>query len=126
MNDKMTCEERKAAYLKEAEQLFDNMEAWYEQNPEATLEEIEARLRPQRRRLMGESLKILVNGREDGKQEEILCPRCGTKMRYKGTIAKTVIGVEGDTTLNQAYYSCPKQCEGTAFFSSGQEVEAAR
>lgn len=119
MSDKMTCEERKAAYLKEAEQLFDNMEAWYERNPEATLEEIETHLRPQRRRLMGESLRILVNGRGNGKQEEIPCPNCGTKMRYKGTVAKTVIGVEGDTTLNRAYYSCPNQCEGTAFFPSG-------
>jgi GAF domain-containing protein len=41
MTEKMTRQERKAAYLKEAEQLFEKMETWYDQNPEATFEEIE-------------------------------------------------------------------------------------
>lgn len=125
MSEKMTYEERKTAYMKEAEQLFDHMERWYDQNPEATLEEIEAHLRPHRRRLMGESIKLLVNGRDDGRQPQLQCPSCGRTMRYKGGVDKTVIGIEGDATLNRAYYTCPQQCEGTAFFPSGQEVETA-
>jgi hypothetical protein len=123
MSEKMTRQERKAAYLQEAEQLFDEMERWYDQNPEATFEEIEAQLRPHRRQLMGESIKILVNGRDDGKQGQLLCPSCGSAMRYKGGVGKTVIGVEGDTTLDRAYYSCPNKCEGAAFFPSGQEAQ---
>lgn len=123
MSKKMTREERKVAYLKEAEHLFDNMETWYDQTPDATFEEIETELRLHRRQLMGKSIKIWVNERDDGKQPEILCPGCGTAMQYKGRGAKTVIGIEGDTTLDRAYYSCPNRCEGTAFFPSGQEVE---
>lgn len=125
MNKKMTREERKATFLKEAEHLFDHMEAWHDQNPDATFEEIEGQLRPRRRILMGESIKLWVNGREAVKPEPIHCPCCGTKMRYKGRVAKTVMGIEGDTTLDRAYYSCPNKCEGTAFFPSGQEVETA-
>ena len=125
MTEKMNRQERKAAYLKEAEQLFDEMEAWYDQNPEATFEELETQLRPHRRQLMGKSIKILVNGRDDGKQGQLLCPHCGQTMRYKGGVSKTIIGVEGDTTLDRAYYSCPNKCEGTAFFPSGQEAQTA-
>jgi hypothetical protein len=123
MTEKMTREQRKSAYLKQAEQLFDEMETWYDENPEATFAEIEAELRPHRRQLMGESIKILVNGRDDGKQGQLTCPSCGSAMRYKGGVDKTIIGVEGDTTLDRAYYSCPNKCEGTAFFPSGQEAE---
>ncbi len=122
MSKKMTRQERKAAFLKEAEHLFDNMETWYEQNPTATFEEIEGQLRPQRRVLMGEGIKRWVNGGEEGEAAPVLCPECGAKMRYKGMVAKTIIGLEGDTTLDRGYYTCPNQCEGTAFFPSGQEV----
>ncbi|MCL4869335.1 MAG: hypothetical protein KJ063_10210 [Anaerolineae bacterium] len=119
MRKKLTREERKIAYLKEAEQLYDNMETWYDQNPDATFEEIETELRLHRRQLMGKSLNILINDREDDQQPQISCPDCGTAMRFKGRGTKTVIGIEGDTTLDRTYYSCPNKCEGTAFFPSG-------
>ena len=125
MSKKMTRAERKAAFLEEAEQLFDNMEAWYDQNPDASFEEIEGQLRPQRRTLMGKSIKLWVNGRDEGKPAPVLCPACGTTMRYKGGVSKTVIGLEGDTTLDRAYYACPNQCKGTAFFPFGQEIETS-
>jgi hypothetical protein len=123
MRKKMTPAERKMAYLKEAEHLFDNMETWYDQNPDATFEEIEPELRQHRRQLMGKSIKLLINGRDDDKQAQIPCPSCGTAMRYKGRGAKTIIGIEGDTSLDRAYYICPNKCERTAFFPSGQEIE---
>lgn len=43
----MTREERNVAFRKETEHLFDNEEAWYEQNSETTFEEIEGQQRPQ-------------------------------------------------------------------------------
>ena len=125
MSKKMTREDRKTTFLKEAAQLFDKMETWYEHNPEATFEELEAQLRPQRRALMGEGIKLWVNGGNESQTTEMHCPHCGRKMRYKGRVSKTIIGLEGDTTLDRAYYVCPNQCEGTAFFPTGQEAETA-
>jgi hypothetical protein len=117
--NKMTREDRKNAYLKEAEQLFETMEDWYDKNPEATLEDIEGKLRHHRRQFMGESLRILINGRGES-QHQSECPICGATMRYKGEVKKTIYGLEGDTPLTRAYYHCPNKCKGTAFFPSGQ------
>lgn len=117
--------ERKAAYLKQAEQFFEEMEGWYDDHPEATFEEIEQETRQQRRKLMGESLEILVNGRDVGKEEKApVCGGCGEPLVYKGEVKKTIYGVEGETKLERSYYHCPNRCEGSAFFPSGQEAEA--
>lgn len=123
MNDIMSRAERKAAYMSYAEELFEDMENWYDKHPTATFEAIEEQARKSRRQLMGRSLTIFVNGRDEGKQLELpQCHECGAKMKYKGTFEKTIYGVEGETRLKRAYYSCPNQCQGTAFFPSGSEA----
>ena len=126
MSRKMSRAERKVAFLEKAEKMFEEMEEWYDVNEEATFEEIEEEARKKRREMMGSSLRIWVNGRTNGKTEGIRCEKCGEKMRYKGEVAKTVYGVEGDTTLDRAYYNCPNKCKGSAFFPSGQATEAAK
>ena len=70
----MSREERKAAFMKQAEQMFAELEGWYDQNPEASFEEIEKQARQARRKMMGQALGIVVNGRDVGKTEE--APRC--------------------------------------------------
>ena len=116
----MSRAERKEAYMKQAEKLFEEMEGWYDDHPEAGFEEIEERARYSRRELMGESLRIFINGRDEGKLEgKPICKGCGQEMRYKGEGSKTIYGVEGETRLERAYYVCPQGCEGAAFFPSG-------
>jgi hypothetical protein len=120
MKRRMSREERKAAYMKAAEQLFEEMEDWYDEHPEASFEAIEQRARESRRQMMGESLKIFVNGRDAGQlDQKPYCEECGQMMSYKGEVPKTVYGVEGETRLERAYYCCPNSCKGTAFFPSG-------
>lgn len=115
--------ERKIAYLEKADLFFEEMEDWYDDHPEATFEEIEQETRKQRRKLMGGSLEILVNGRDTGKEKERpVCEECGKPLVYKGEMKKKVYGVEGDTILERSYYHCQNTCKGSGFFPSGQKA----
>lgn len=127
MTTEMTREERKAAVVAAAVQMFDEIDDWYEENPEATFEEIEARARHSRRELMGRAFEVWINGRGTGKQrEKPACPECGQGMENKGQVSKTVCGVEGDTQLARTYYRCPNKCEEGAFFPSGQAAKVEK
>lgn len=116
MTRPMTRTERKAAFMKQAVEMFDELENWYDQNPEASFEEIEGRARQARRKLMGESLGVMINGRDVGKTEETpRCDGCGQKMVFKDYRRKKVYGLEGETELERAYYVC-EVCEKQTFF----------
>lgn len=119
MARRMSRAERKAAFLRKAEAMFEEMEGWYDKHPEATFGEIEAEARQQRRELMGEALEVLVNGRDVGKGDEApACQQCGEKMRFKGYRRRQVVGLEGESVLERAYYVCPR-CKGETIFPPG-------
>jgi DNA-directed RNA polymerase subunit RPC12/RpoP len=101
-----------------AEEKYEELESWYDEHPEASFEELETQAREKRRELMGEGLRILVNGRDSGYQlAGQVCAQCGAQMEYKGEgFRRTVHGLEGDTALERAYYVCP-ECEGGDDFS---------
>ena len=100
-------------------ELFERMENWYDGHPAASFGEIEAEAREGRRELMGKSLGIWVNGRDNGHAVEgVECKKCGEKMRFEGYRKWGVTGLEGDTELERAYYVCP-QCEGETIFPPG-------
>ena len=109
-------DQRRATFMQAAGQLFDILEDWYDQHPEATFGELEAEARHQRRRLMGSTLALLVNGRDRGLQVAApTCPHCAQPMEFQGYRARTVVGLEGDTRLERAYYTCPR-CPRTTRF----------
>ncbi len=109
-------EQRRATFVQAAGQLFDVLEDWYDQHPAATFGELEAEARRQRRRLMGPALALLVNGRDRGLQvEPPSCPQCAQSMEFQGYRSRTVVGLEGDTRLERAYYTCPR-CPRTTHF----------
>ncbi len=104
--------------------MFDELEDWYDENEEATFGEIEQVARQKRRKLMGEGLEHLINGRDTGQEPEgITCPGCGEVMEFKGYPEWTVKGLEGETQLERAYYVC--SC-GETIFPPRSEAEAER
>ncbi len=120
MPGRMSRAQRKAAFMELAEEKYEELESWYDEHPEASFEELETQAREKRRELMGEGLRILVNGRDSGYQlAGQVCAQCGAQMEYKGEgFRRTVHGLEGDTALERAYYVCP-ECEGETIFPPG-------
>jgi len=114
--------QRKAAFLQAAEEMYEHLEAWYDAHPAATFEELEQELRQQRRELMGGTLATLIVGRDSGYQASAPpCSKCGQPLAFEGYRPWTVKGLEGDSVLDRAYYTCPA-CAGEAFSPSGSET----
>ena len=125
MTRPMSRSERKAAFMKQAEQMFEELESWYDQNPAASFEEIEERARRARRKMMGKSLGVMINGRDVGKTEEApKCKKCNQAMKFNDYRPKTVYGLEGETELERAYYVC-EVCEKQTIFPPGYKTEIA-
>lgn len=121
----MSRAQREAAFLEAAGRMYGNLEDWYDRHPDASFGEIEAEARQERRKLMGEGLATLVNGRDTGYQwERPICSECGQPMDFERYRPRAVFGLEGDTHLSRAYYVCP-QCKGQTLFPPGPQTEAA-
>lgn len=117
--------QRKAEFLKAAEALYERMEDWYDAHPDASFEEIEAELRQQRRRLMGGALATLIVGRDTGFDVQApKCPKCQRPLEFEGYRPWTVKGLEGDSKLERAYYTC-SVCAEQGFSPSGPEAALA-
>jgi hypothetical protein len=102
-------------FLEQAGQLWDEFNAWYQAHPEATFKEMELELRPLRRKLMGQTLELVLSqGGLGANPEAPTCDKCGRRMTFKGYPGKTVHGLEGDSRVHRAYYYCPA-CEAGLF-----------
>ena len=122
MYRQMSRAQREAAFLEKAKQMYDDLEDWYDEHPEASFGEIEAETRRLRQELMGEGLVILINGRDTGYQLQApSCSACGEAMEFKGHRPWGISSLEGETRLMRAYYVCPK-CEGETIFPPGSET----
>ena len=55
--------QRKAAFLKAANRMYEDLEDWYDQHPEASFGTIEAEARRLRWQLMGTTLAVVIKGR---------------------------------------------------------------
>ena len=121
----MSRTQRRAVFLEHAVRMFDALEEWYDEHPDASFGQIEAEARRQRRELMGQALAILINGRDRGFQLQAPpCQKCGQPMEFQGYRPWTIYGLEGDTKLERAYYVCPA-CAGETLFPPGPETAAA-
>jgi len=125
MTHAMSRAQRRAAFLERVIQMFEALEDWYDEHPDASFGEIEAEARRQRRELMGQALALLINGRDCGFQLEApRCQKCSQPMEFEGYRGWTIYGLEGDTRLERAYYVCP-DCAGETLFPPGSETVAA-
>lgn len=110
---------REAMFLEMAKKMHGELEDWYDQHPDASFGELEGEVRKQRRKLMGQELGILVNGRATGFELEApKCKKCDQAMEFEGYRPWGVNGLEGESKLERAYYVCP-ECEGETFFPPG-------
>jgi hypothetical protein len=126
MTRRLSRPRRRAAFLEAAGQLYDQLETWYDEHPQASFGEIEAEIRKRRRELMGTGIEVLVNGRDTGFLIEApRCAQCGCELEFEGYRNWTVHGLEGDVVLERAYYVCP-DCQGETLFPPGSETEVAR
>jgi len=118
--------QRRERFLRLAGAMFEELESWYDAHPEASFGEIEAQARQKRRELMGQALAVLINGRDNGMGVEApRCSQCGSAMQFHEYRSKTIHGLEGETSLERAYYVCPQGC-GETFFPPGPDTEVAQ
>lgn len=108
-------DKEREAYLVAVAEMYDELREWREKHPEASLDEIAGQITPRRRELMGQLMKQLAWHHGDGEVVEgVSCPDCGEAMSYKGRPKRGVTHLEGDTTIEGAYYYCGR-CERGLF-----------
>ncbi|MBM3190931.1 MAG: hypothetical protein FJZ90_19715 [Chloroflexi bacterium] len=123
---RMSRAQRREAFLHQAMGVFEELDRWYEEHPEATFAELEQQARKQRREFMGKVLEIVINGHRTGAEEAApRCPQCGAEMKLRDYRPKTVRGLEGDSVLERAYYVCPQKCGETLFPPGSPAASAA-
>ena|SRR5437867_1043741 len=117
--------QRREQFMKRAGEMYEALEDWYDAHPAATFGEIEQQARDQRRRLMGETLEILINQRAHPVElKPPVCPTCGSVMQLHALRGKTVHGLEGRTRVERSYYVCPEGCGQTAFPPGSESTPA--
>jgi hypothetical protein len=99
------------------EDLRNKLLAWRKAHPDATMDEIVARVTPRRRELMGQLIEELATLESEEAEAEVPCPICGQMAEFRACQTRQVIHFEGDSTLGRRYYYCPR-CE-RGFFPPG-------
>ena len=101
----------KATFLKEAEQIFDELMAWDDAIVEPNMRQIEMKVLGLRKQL-GEELARGIVSRQEKRQpaEKQICEECGEQMENKGLKRKGVESMVGAIELEREYYYCEK-CE---------------
>lgn len=122
---RQTPDEARDEFLEKAEKLWEGFHSWYRDHPEATYDEMEAKLGDERRAFFGGLLEqSLRQGDLGAKPEAPRCQQCGQPMEFKGYPRKTVHGLETDARIPRAYYVCPT-CE-VGFFPPGPTSPAEK
>lgn len=104
---RLTPTEARGKYMERAEELWDDFNAWYQANPEATFDEIETELGQRRRELVGEVIELSLRQGDLGAEPEAArCERCGKPMAFQGYREKAVHGLQADVHIRRAYYYC--------------------
>lgn len=113
MPKQIRSKEAAAQFQQEAQELWEEMDRWMEEHPEATLKEIEQYLRPLRRRFTAQLVALQLLKRGAGATvDPPVCPHCSQPMEYKGIVEKPATSLELEGPLPSAYYYCPRCAEG--------------
>jgi hypothetical protein len=109
---------KKAALMREAERLIEELLVWEAENEAPSLGEIEEEILVIRAELGREMLKSVVQGQ--GSVRPVpgpKCTACGQEMRYKGLKGKQVESLAGGMKVERGAYYCEGCCVG--FFPPG-------
>ena len=108
-----SAEQEKTEFVRAAEAMYEELQAWREKHLDASFDEIADQVTPRRRVLMGKLLKQLAV-KADERIEAPLCQACGKVMSYRGIPERQVGHREGDVEMERAYYYCD-HCESGLF-----------
>ena len=120
---KKSGEQLKEVFLAEAEELFERLMAWDEENQEPDLTQIEEIVLELRKRF-GEQIAQKVILRQEQRQpaEKVRCPQCDEEMEAKGMKGNQVETRIGNLKMERGYYYCPQCKQG--IFPPGSAAEA--
>ena len=106
-------EQLKAEFMAEAEELFDELMEWEEQNEKPNLTQIEEIVLALRKRF-GERIaqKVIMGQEERQPAERVPCPACGREMENKGMKNNQVETQMGNLKIERGYYYCPDCKQG--------------
>lgn len=115
-------EKAREAFLNKAGEFYDELYEWRKGHEGASFDEIVSEVRPKRRELMGEMLKMLAEQAGKGAVAEgRRCEECGQEMRHKGELKRAVLSSEGESALERIHYYCP-HCQ-SGVFPPGRSAE---
>ena len=101
---RLTPTEARDEFVERAGDLWDDFNAWYKANPEATFDEIEAELGQRRREVVGEFVELSLRQGDLGAEPEApKCKRCGRPMVFQGYLEKTVHGLSRSQKVPLAF-----------------------
>jgi len=110
---KKSREKLKAEFIAEAEELFDELMEWEENNEKPNLTQIEEIILEVRKRF-GERMaqKIIMRQEERQPAERVHCLQCGGEMASKGLKDNQVETRIGNIKIERGYYYCPNCKQG--------------
>ena len=119
---KKSREQLKAAFMVEAEELFDELMDWNDQTQAPDLTQIEEKVLELRKRF-GEQMAQQVILRQEARQPaaRVLCPGCGGEMVPKGEKDNQIETRFGDLKIARGHYYCPSCKQG--LFPPGSTTE---
>jgi len=99
--------EQKVQWQELSEQVFEEVLAWREKHPHATIREIEKELDERIFELRAKMLADTAEGSGEVVKEEVKCPDCGARMVRKGKKKRTLLQREGqELELEREYLVC--------------------
>ena len=101
-----------------SEALTEKMDQWRQNNPTATLTEIEEAVEAELAQIRKQMVERLASAEVGSSQEEQTCPECGQKMVKNGRKRRRLKAKEGETIeLERQQWRC-LEC-GTTLFPPG-------
>jgi hypothetical protein len=100
MGQTQGADKEKAAFVRAAEAMYEELVAWRQKHLEASFDEIADQVTLRRQALLGPLLAQLAET-ADERIEAPLCETCQQPLRYKGTPVRGVSHREGEAALSR-------------------------